>query len=196
VIDDGNAHKFRTCYNDYHKNEINFFFFFFGIPRKPGGLLGEIFTIRIYRALHEFKKIQIEKYNISKSHVEDAIIRYIFVLGLHFSIPQKKLENLVKEQASFAQRLRYLYDYEDLSKEYEIEKSIVNIYEEEIFLDIISSIIQYFNLLEKIEYFKSNEIIQPPMDYTIQMPNNGFRIDINEDNITAEDFDNITYTLL
>jgi len=93
VIDDGNTHKFRTCYNDYYKNEVNFFFFFFGRPRKPGGLLGEIFTIRIFRALQEFKKIQIDEYKISKSHIEDAMIRYIFILGLYFSVPINKLQN-------------------------------------------------------------------------------------------------------
>ncbi|MDP1995007.1 MAG: hypothetical protein Q8K40_07150, partial [Ignavibacteria bacterium] len=48
TIDDNNGHKFRTCYNDYSKNEVNFFYFFFGRQLNPGGLLGEIFAIRMF----------------------------------------------------------------------------------------------------------------------------------------------------
>jgi hypothetical protein len=114
TIDDGNAHKFRACYNDYHKNEVNFFLFFFGKPQNPGGFLGEIFSIRMYRALHELKKVQVEKYPISRYHIMDAMIRHILNIGLHFSIPLKTIEKFLNDFPDINNRLNYLYEFDDL----------------------------------------------------------------------------------
>ena len=90
-INDNNSHKFRTCYNDYTRNEINYYYFVFGKQSKPGGIIGEIFAIRIYRAFQEFKKAQIDFYRISKNHVMDAMIRYLINLGMYFSISMESL---------------------------------------------------------------------------------------------------------
>ncbi|MDR3627422.1 MAG: hypothetical protein P4L45_11340, partial [Ignavibacteriaceae bacterium] len=86
-ISDGRPHKFRTCYTDSNKNEINYFLFPFGAQNEPGSILGEIFAIRMYRALQSLKVVQNSNFKISKYHIIDAFIRHFFNIGNYFSIP-------------------------------------------------------------------------------------------------------------
>lgn len=197
-IDDGKAHKFRTCYNDFNKNEVNFFLFRFGRPTNPGGLLGEIFAIRMYRALQTIKIVLDEKYPISRDHIVDAMIKHLLSLGLHFSIPLATVEEFLKQYRDVSDRLNYLYDYEDLLKIYQIETE-TNQYVIEIFNDILKSLSQYFKWIEQVQYFESSEIPKPPADYTIELNNDNIRFDIKltefNANVDPEDFDEITYSL-
>ncbi len=193
-IDDGNPHKFRTCYRNYHKNEVNFFFYFFGRPNKPGGLMGEIFAIRMFRALQELKRVQVDKYPISKYHVMDAMIRHVFNLGLYFSIPLKNIENFLQKHSGFSNRLQFLYEFDELPKAYVIEDIIASEYEQEIFNDIINSISQYFKWIEQIRNFEVSQVPEPPSEHTIEMDSNGIRFEIGK--YEVQDLEDITYSLL
>jgi hypothetical protein len=199
TIDDNNVHKFRTCYNDYYKNELNSFFIFFGKPKEPGGMLGEIFTIRMFRSLQALKKVQVEKFTISKYHVMDAMIRHMFNIGLNFSISEPDIQKNLIDCPEFLKRLNYLTEFDDLPKAYQVEKT-ANKYIVDIFNDILQSLSQYFKWIEDIKYFKKLDIPNPPSKYTIELNSNGLCFDLNEQrkekNYVIEDFDEITYTLL
>lgn len=198
IIDDGNPHKFRTCYNDYNKNEINLLLLVLGKINMPGKYLGEIFAIRLYRALQSLQKVQVEDFTISNYHIIDAMIRHVFNLGLFFSIPLQFIETHFSSIRSFNRRLDYLYKFEDLPKVYRVEinagESVI-----EIFGDILNSLSQYFKWIDQIEAFQNMQIPPPPSDYTIELGGNGIRFSIgNQDkkkDLTLEDFDNITYSL-
>lgn len=190
-IYDGNAHKFRTCYNDYHKNEVNFFFFFYGKPANPGGFLGEIFSIRMYRALRELQEVQVEEYPISRYHIMDAMIRHILNIGLHFSIPLKTIENFLNELPDFKNRLNYLYEYEDLPFAYKIDDQEASIYEKEIVSDILKSMSKYFTWISSIDNFAIANIPQPSSEYTIEVKKE-IRFEIDSE----VDLDSITYSLI
>lgn len=192
TIDDGNSHKFRTCYNDYHKNEVNYFFFFFGKPKSPGGLLGEIFSIRMYRALYELKKVQVESYPISRYHIMDAMIRHLLNIGQHFSIPFGTIEKFLREYPNFIGRLDYLYEFEDLPFAYKIEEPEANPFEEEIVNDIFKSISKYFNWLNNLKNFVKEEIPIPSSEYTIELNQEGIRFEIEND----DELENISYSLI
>ncbi len=192
TIDDGNPHKFRTCYHDYNKNEVNFFFFFFGKPANPGGLLGEIFSIRMYRALHELKKVQVENYPISRYHIMDAMIRHVLNIGLHFSIPLSIIENFLSQYPNFNQRLNNLYEFEDLPFAYKIEEPESNEYEKEIVNDILNSISQYFLWINKFNNFMIDDIPQPTSEYTIEVKQDGIRFEIEKD----DEIENISYSFI
>lgn len=198
-IDDGNAHKFRTCYSDFNKSEVNFFFFFFGKPTNPGGQLGEIFAIRMYRALQALKKVQVDNYPISKYHVMDAMIRHILNLGLHFSIPLDNIENFLKDYSEFSNRLDYLYEFDDLPRAYQIETS-ANEFVLDLFKDIIKSLSQYFKWIEQIQNFEGVEIPSPPAEHTIEINSNGIRFELEtkglDEAFNEEDLDEITYSLI
>lgn len=191
TIDDGNAHNFRTCYNNYHRNEVNFFLFFFGKPENPGGFLGEIFSIRMYRALRELKKVQFEKYPILRDHIMDAMIRYVLNIGLHFSIPLNSIVNLLKEFPDFDNRLDYLYEFDDLPFAYKIKEEASE-YEKEIVDGIFKSISKYFLWISEIHNFEIDNIPQPSSEYTIEVNPEGIRFEIESE----EDIDNITYSLI
>lgn len=192
TIDDGNAHKFRTCYNDYNKNEVNFFFFFFGRPANPGGLLGEIFSIRMYRALRELKKVQVEKYPISRYHIMDAMIRHVLNIGLHFSIPLKTIEDFLNEFSDFNNRLDYLYEFDDLPFAYKIDDQETSEYESVIVNDILKSISKYFLWISNFDKFEIENIPQPSSEYTIEVKQDGIKFEIESE----KDLDDITYSLI
>lgn len=196
-IDDGNTHKFRTCYSDFNKSEVNFFFFLFGRPTNPGGQLGEVFAIRMYRALQAFKKVQVDNYPISRYHIMDAMIRHVLNIGLHFSIPLGNIENLLANYSGFNERLEYLYEFDDLPKAYQTETT-PNEFVLEIFNDIIKSLSQYFKWINQVQYFEGVEVPNPPKEYTIELNSNGihFEIETNaREAFTEEDLDEITYSL-
>lgn len=196
-IDDGSAHKFRTCYNDYDKNEVNFFFFFFGKQEKPGGLLGEIFAIRMYRALMTLKEVQNFDYPISKYHVIDAIIRHVMNIGLYFSISYTVVLEKFGNNHDFQRRLQHFDKYENQPKGYEL-KTEPSQYDLRMFNDIFGSISQYIRWIEDINSFDSEiKIPKPPSEYTIELPNNGLKYEINTENkqLKEEDLDEIFYQL-
>jgi hypothetical protein len=198
TIDDGESHKFRTCYNDYDKNEVNFFFFFFGKQKKPGGLLGEIFAIRIYRALMTLKKVQSADYPISKYHILDAIIRHIMNLGFYFSIPHSELFGRFSRNYDLQRRLKYFDKFENQPQGYSLE-SEPSQNDLRVFNDILESISQYIDWIENIYSFDNEtKIPKPPSDYTIDLLDKDLRYEINTGNqpFEKDDLDEIFYQLL
>lgn len=197
-IDDGNPHKFRTCYRDWSRNEINLLLVLLGKINDPGKYLGEIFSIRMYRGLQSLKKVQVEKYPISKYHIMDAMIRHILNLGIHFSISLADISQYLAKYSQFSERFYFIYEFEDFTKAYQIDET-ENRFVKEIFDDILKSLSQYFYWIEEIRSFEDSKIPQPPSDFTIELTENGIRFELefeNEENIiTPKDFDEITYSL-
>ena len=196
-IDDGNAHKFRTCYNDYDKNEVNYFYFFFGREEKPGGLLGELFVIRMYRALMSLKDVQSFDYPISKYHIIDAIIRHVMNIGFYFSIPYLEVLQKFGNSHNFKRRLKFFDRNENQPIGYDL-KSDSSKHDLRIFNDIFESINQYIDWIEKIDIFnKDIKIPEPPLEYTIEVPDNGLKYEVINDNkpFEEEDLKEIFYQL-
>jgi hypothetical protein len=198
TIDDGRSHKFRTCYYNYNRNEINYFFFNFGKPNRPGGVVGEIFSIRMYRALRSLQDVQLKGFTISKWHVIDAMIRHIYNIGLYFAIPLESVRKSIGNYPSIIKRLEYHDQYHDLASFYKVEVASSE-YVVEIFYDIILSLSKYFQWIEEIQYFeKSISIPLPPAAFTIEVPKDGIRFSLNENNKLSEpeDIDEIFYQLI
>lgn len=196
-INDNKPHKFRTSYDDFNKNEINFDIFSFGKPENPGGILGEIFAVRMYRALQTLREVQIEGYLISKYHIVDAIIRHILNMGMYFAIPYQNAVSIFKEFPELNKRLNYLAEYDDLPRVYSIDR-VSNEYIAEIFNNILTPLNTYFQWIEKIEYFvKMIEIPPPPSKYSIEMLDKELRfsLEIQNENILSDSLEEITYTL-
>jgi len=198
TIDDGNPHKFRTCYNDWNKNEINLLLLLLGKLNNPGKHLGEIFAIRMFRGLQSLKEVQVSNYPISKYHIMDAMIRHILNIGSHFSISLGDITKFFRNNSQFSNRLEYLDEYDDLSNPYQIEET-QNKYVLEIFNDIFSSLSQYFIWIEQIQSFQNSKIPEPPKEFTIELNSNGLRFGLVEqtqgNNFELEDFDEISYSL-
>jgi hypothetical protein len=198
TIDDGNPHKYRTCYNDWNRNEINLFLLILGKINNPGKHLGEIFAVRMFRGLQSLKKVQISNYPISKFHIMDAMIRHILNIGLHFSISLSDISKFLNNYSQFSKRLDYIYQFDDLPQAYQIEKT-ENEFVLEIFNDILDSLSQYFRWIEEFQYFEDSKIPNPPAEYTIELNTNGLRFGLGdlaiEDNFELEDLDDISYSL-
>lgn len=198
TIDDGKPHRYRTCYNDWSKNEVNLLLLLLGKIYNPGKHIGEIFAIRMFRGLQSLKKVQVSNYPISKYHVMDAMIRHVFNIGLHFSISISDILQYLNNYPQFLTRLKYIYEFEDLPQAYQIEKT-ENEFVLEIFNDILISLSQYFKWIEQVQYFEGSEIPSPPAEYTIELNNNELRFALGEqlqkNNFEIEDFADITYTL-
>lgn len=198
TIDDGNPHNYRTCYNDWSRNEINLLLLSLGKINNPGKHLGEIFAIRMYRALQSLKKVQVENYPILKFHIMDAMIRHVLNLGLHFSISLSNITQNLSKYTQFSERLEYIHEFEDIPKAYQIEKS-ENVFVKEIFDDILNSLSQYFKWIESVQYFENSNIPEPPAKFTIELNNNGIRFGLNnsvlENKFDPNDLNDITYSL-
>jgi len=196
TIADKNAHKFRTCYDDHSKNEVNFFFFIFGAQNKPGGLLGEIFAIRIYRALNLIRENHSYSTMYLKRRIADALILYILHIGQAFSIPLKDIMSFVRDFPYFANRIDRYFEpgiFSDYYLEGQESESLGRI-----FYDILSDIAPYFAWVElnTSQDVYLDEIPAPPANYTLELNQEGLRIDldIKGDNI-MEDLDTIFYNL-
>ena len=196
-IDDGHSHKFRTSYDDYNLSEINYFFFYFGKINEPGGILGEIIAIRMYRALQSLRIIQVKGFSISKHHIIDAMIRHVFNIGRYFSISINNLQENLRKYNIILSRLDFLKEYDTLDLPYELEEQ-TNIFFSEIFDNIIKSLSIYFNWVESISKFNiDTKIPTPPSNYTIELPAEGIRFEWDFDRFNSEtdNFDDITYSL-
>lgn len=196
TIDDGNAHKFRTCYNDYDKNEVNFFFFFFGRQKKPGGVLGEIFAVRIYRALNLLRENQNSAFPFVKRQITDALIRYLLNIGMSFSIPFESIISFFNEFPYFKQHIERYFQSNPFQK-YVVDQPASE-WVEDIFSDILTEIAIYFAWVEvnNTSEIYNSEIPNPPANFTVELKKEGFRfgLDTEEDQI-EEDLENILYTL-
>ncbi|MGD0036487.1 MAG: hypothetical protein ABSC53_04250 [Bacteroidota bacterium] len=196
TIDDNNSHKFRTCYNDYNRNELNYFFFLFGKQNNPGGMLGEIFAIRMFRALQELKKAQVDQYLISKYHIMDAMIRHVLNIGLYYSISFSDVVKHFEKYPEFQKRFdtKDYYD-NDLPKVYHIERTenefVLNVYN-----DIVNSFSPYFEWMEEIQYFIDSKVPNPPAEHTIELEADELRFRVAENIFNIEDYDDINYSLL
>lgn len=197
TIDDGNTHNFRTCYNNYDRNEINLLLLLLGKFEKPGGLLGEILCVRMYRALQSLKEVQQNEYLISRFHVMDAMLRHIMNIGRYFSIPYSKTIASLNDFSSVQKRLRYIEEYENLPQGYPDEKKASE-HDNEIFDNIMQAMSIYFKWIESIKYFdKQVKIPPPPSNHTIELTDNSIRFGLNEEEgIAPEDFDDIYYQLI
>jgi hypothetical protein len=195
TIDDNNPHKFRTCYIDQNRNEVNYYFFIFGKQNKPGGMLGEIFAIRMFRALQELKKAQIDQYLISKYHVMDAMIRHVLNIGMYFSISYSDAVKYFEMFPEFQNRLETKYGYDDFAKAYQIERT-ENEFVLDVYNDIVHSLSHYFKWIEEIQYFKDTKIPNPPTEYTIELKDDELRFRVTENIFEIEDYDDINYSLL
>ncbi len=197
-IDDGHSHKLGTSYHDYNNNEVNFFFFFFGKPKEPGGVLGEIFAIRIYRALEVLRQAQLPNFPISKYHIIDALIRHLFNIGIYFSIPIRNLQSSLKEFNVILSRLNFLKEYEELPLPYIVNEEINN-YFSDIFQDISNSLLKYLSWLEYLTEFNNKTFIPlPDYKYTIELPLNGIRFALSNEinDIDIDSLNEISYTIL
>lgn len=193
TIDDGNSHKFRTCYKDFNKNEINLLLFLLGKLELPGGVIGEIFAIRMYRALQELQKTQLKRFPIFKGHLMDAFIRHSLNIAKHFSIPFSTIINLFKPFQQLSYRLSYIYDYDDMPENiYDVPED-VDQFSLAIFTDIHSSLLKYYLWIEDLRDFNSSEIPLPPSNFTAEFTNNGLRFELP--NTTPSDFADISYYL-
>ncbi|AXE21206.1 hypothetical protein DR864_27430 [Runella rosea] len=206
-IADGNPHKFRTCYNDYSRNEINLLLLLLGEIKNPGKQLGEIFAIRMYRALHSLQSVQMSEFPISKLHIMDAMIRHILYIGLNFSVSFDSIRFYFREYKEFSSRINSIKDSDSLSEEYDpnsraFEPQIKYSPSESvlaIFRDIFKSLSQYFRWIEQITNFEKAEIPTPPALYTIELSNDENRFAIMEEGdssiIEDTDLEDITYSL-
>lgn len=195
TIDDRNPHNYRTCYNDWNKNEINLLLLLLGKINNPGKYLGEIFAIRMFRGLQSLKKVQVTNYPILKYHIMDAMIRYVLNIGLHFSISFSDISKYLNNYSQFLSRLDYIYEFDNLPQAYQIEKT-ENEFVLEIFNDILNSLSQYFKWIETIQSFEDSQIPDPPAEYTIEVSSNGLRFGLGEQsNFEVEDLDEISYSL-
>lgn len=197
-IDDGNPHNFRTCYNDWNRNEINLLLLLIRKINNPGKYLGEIFAIRMFRGLQSFKKVQAANYPISKYHVMDAMIRHVLNIGLHFSISLSDITKYLSNYPQFLRQLNFIYEFDDLPTGYQIEQT-KNEFVLEIFNDILDSLSQYFKWIEQIQEFEDSRIPNPPTEFTIELDSDGLRFGLGEltqeNNFEVEDLDDITYSL-
>jgi len=197
TIADKSVHKFRTCYEDHSKNEVNFFFFIFGAQNKPGGLLGEIFAIRMYRALNLTLENHIYMPVNAKSRIADAMILYILHIGQAFSIPLKDILSFVTDFPYFANRIDRYFE-PDIFLDYNLEDRESESMDR-VFYDIVSDISPYFAWVElnSSQDIYNDEIPAPPANYTVELNQEGLRLDLDlkGDNI-MEDLEAIFYNLL
>lgn len=192
AIDDKNSHAFRTCYNDFHKNEVNYYYYFFGRPKSPGGLLGEIFAIRMYRALRMLKRVVTRNAPLPrypKYYIIDAMIDHVLNLAKYFLISPSYVRAFFQRFPDFINRLSgHNLDYE-LGGDTKLNE---NPYLSEIFEDIMQSLTIYFKWIEESDVFSRN-IPTPPEQHTLEVKEDMIRIamDSNEEH---EDLNEITYS--
>jgi len=177
TIDDGQSHKYRACYADPYKNEVNWEIEPIGKPDNPGGLLGEMFSIRMFRALQSLKRVQISKYQISKYHIMDAMIRHAFNIGLHFTISYSDCIKHFNELPRFLNRLKSVNELYDLPQPYQIGKT-ENQFVLDVFNDIMQSLSRYFKWIEETDSFEKTEIPKPPSECTIELIDKELRIEM------------------
>ena len=194
VIDDGHPHKFRTCYIDYNKSEVNRFFFFFGKENRPGGYIGEIFAIRMYRALKSLQNVQDPEFPPYRYNLMDALIRHIINIANHFEVSREKFYSKLMEFPDIMKRM----GYHDLDNSLLIKEENPNVkIGNEIFSDIVQALSRYLKWISEEEYFdKRMKIPEPRSEFTILIPPTGIRFDVGEISIDEEDASEITYQLL
>ncbi len=199
TIDDGNAHKFRTCYDDLEKTEINYFFFFFGKQKNPGEYLGEIFAIRMFRALHMLKGAMLSDMQLSINHIIDAMITHLLNLGRHFGISSSEVVSLLSTYSSFQDRFAQLKKLDDDRIGYSISDETTT-HQRELFTGIINSLSVYFFWTQEVKRFTSDTTIpDPPKKYSIPLTDSETRLSFTateSENIDEEDFEDIFYQLI
>lgn len=191
-IDDGQPHKFRTCYHEYYKNEVNFFFFFFGKPDIVGGYHGEIFAIRMYRALVALRATQVQDSPIAVRHLMDAMVRHVLTIADHLSVPVSWIRQLMRD-----------YWFFESSFDRENGKEVVSISDEgadqliDLFRDILTGCNVYLKWVQDLRYFTKDTIIpEPPDRFTIPINNNGLRFSFEQDDPSViQDLADVTYQL-
>lgn len=194
-IDDGNPHKFRTCYRDYNKNEINLLLLILGKPDNPGGFLGEIFAIRMYRALNTLGQAQLTKFPIARLNMIDAMIRHVFNLANYFSVSYDNLIVPFKKFPSFIKRLEQGNRLQDMPPAYP-EGQEENRFSLEFFQEIIATLSLYFEWVESSRGVDFSRIPNPPSKYSIPLMNEEIRFTLNDEVVNPEDFDDFTYTVI
>ena len=190
---DGNPHKFRLCYNNLFKSEVNLLLFLFGRPTFPGSILGEIFAIRVFRALLALKQTQLEDFPIHVTHVQQALIRHVAYIAYNFSITPRALENIIAANENLDIDLAY-----DMLEEYKsyFSNNIMNEQVVDIVRDILNSISQYVIWAENLTSFDSKTLIpNPPHNHTIEIPEGGLRFFFQTNEFNDEDFEDLTYQL-
>jgi hypothetical protein len=192
TIDDGRPHKFRTCYHEYYKNEVNFFFFFFGMPNTVGGYHGEIFAIRMYRALVALRSTQVQDSPIAVRHVMDAMVRHVLTIADHLMVPLSTTRRLMSDywffESSFGRK-----NGEEVAGTIDDEADQII----DLLRDILNGCSVYFKWVQNLEYFNKDTFIpEPPDRFTIPVNNNGIRLSFElEDPSVIQDLSDITYQL-
>ncbi|QSB25249.1 hypothetical protein [Flavobacterium sp. CLA17] len=176
---------------------MNFFFFLFGEQKNPGGVIGEIFAIRIYRALNLLKENQNAGFSFTKRRVADALVRYLLNIGMSFSIPLQSLMSFLEELPYFKNHIDRYFEFDSLQELYIIEEPASESIDK-IFYDILTEIAIYFAWVETNDNneINSKEIPTPPSDYTVELNKEGLRFDLDiEDDQIEDDLENILYAM-
>ncbi|MBI2284306.1 MAG: hypothetical protein HYU71_11405 [Bacteroidetes bacterium] len=199
TIDDGNPHKFRTCYNDYDRNEMNLLLLLLGKQPDPGGFIGEVFAIRMYRAFHALRQSLLDDFPLSKTHIMDAVIRHVLNIARHFEISLSVMIEAFAPYDQFSDRLNYVYEYDNIPGVYYTEQKN-NQYLAGVFNDIMTAFSKYLYWIEEMQFVDLENIPIPPSNYSINLSNNGINFKVQVDNtdldFSSEDLEQITYTLL
>jgi hypothetical protein len=190
TINDGKVHKFRTCYKDHTRNEVCSTPFNFGKPENPGGLLGEILSIRMYRSIYDFLSIKNIDAESRKKIIQEAMYWHILNIGVHFSISNFILVETIRKYSG-PTRTRFIeFDrHYPIPDDFEYLEENQKIYLEEVFNGILQSMSPYFEWINTSKTLTLKKIPQPPSNYSIEMKPEGIRFNVD----SAKDLKGITY---
>lgn len=194
VIEDGHPHKFRCCYFDYDKNEVNRFFFFFGKLDQPGSYIGEIFAIRLYRALKEFQKAQLKDFPTYRNSLMDAMIRHLINIANHFNISRATFYSELNNYPGVLERMGYYEGDNSLLKSEDLPESNSN---DSLFSGIVKTLSIYIVWIQEERYFDDRmNVPKPPSNFTIELPKDGIRFELDNMELDESDLNEITYQIL
>jgi len=185
-IDDKISHSFKTDYSAT-KSEVNWWWFDIGSEEKPGGIIGEIFSIRVYRALIALKSTLETNNPVSKTYLVDAIIRYIVLIGRHYDIRIELIQESLSELRFISSRIKETIKEVNYSEDINLKNEIVRSeFKQRVFQNIIEKLKPYLDLLNSKNKFTADTIIpSPPNEYTIEL-NDEINITLNDDDEFSE----------
>lgn len=188
TIIDGTEHKFRACYDNYKRNEVNKFYYFYEEPDLAGDFIAELISVRVMKAILQLKNEIDVPYEIIQDMMLDSFARLIITLLQYFGLRFALENNGIQDRISSRRLKEILSDLElpdGLSNE---EEQLMVGRERAIFYKILDQLNPYFKLCD--DSFK--EIPEAKASFSIPIDEEGVSIHFS-DEYGLDDFSSISY---
>jgi hypothetical protein len=186
TIKDGTEHKFRACYDNYKRNEVNKYFYFYDEPDVASDFLAELIAVRVMKSIRHFQSENLLSLEARQEILTMASLRTIFHLLNYFNL------QLIEESARIQQTLssqKVKSELGNLTSQNEATLAEGITRTRTMFYTVLYQLNPYFTICDNPDL----PVPDAPSNFSFDINENGVTHHFDEKGLLGKDFSDINF---